>query len=211
MFVLDSSGSIELHNYMTMLTFVTDVVNGFEFGINGAQFGVITFATMATLDIRLGNFSNAFFFNRALMQIPYKATKTNTAMALRLATEEIREKGRLDVPNVIIVVTDGRSDDETATQTQASLAQAQGIRILSVGIGSEIDIGELNGISSDPDDDHVFLIGDFSETSFANLLAPLVRETCGKKTYASLHSSGISRWGGIYSPRNFLMLKPSKH
>ena len=61
------------------------------------------------------------------------------------------------------------------------LAQAQGIRILSVGIGSQIDIDELNGISSDPDEDHVFLIGDFSETSFANLLAPLVRETCGKR------------------------------
>ncbi len=192
MFVLDSSGSIELDNYMTMLTFATDVVSGFEFGINGAQFGVVTFAAMATLDIRLGNFSDAFSFNRALMQIPYKATKTNTAMALQLATEEIREKGRLDVPNVIIVLTDGRSDDPIATQTQASLAQAQGIRILSVGIGSEIDISELNGISSDPDEDHVFLIGDFSETSFTNLLAPLVRETCGKKTYAS----GGSRWGG---------------
>ena len=162
-----------------MLSFATDVASGFEFGTNGAQFGVVTFATMATLDIRLGEFSDPTSFSRALMRISYKATRTNTAMALELAAQEINDRGREGIPHVIIVLTDGRSDDPQATQTQASLAQNQGIRILGVGIGSEIDIRELNGISSDPDEDHVFLISDFSESSFSSLLGPLVRETCG--------------------------------
>ena len=180
MFLLDSSGSIRPENYMTMLNFVTEVASGFQFGDTEAQFGVVTFANNATLDIRLGEFEDSVSFNRALMQIPYKATTTNTAMGLEFVAEEIRERGRQDVPHVIIVLTDGRSDDPQATQVNAAIARNEGSRILTVGIGTQIDINELNGISSDPDESHVFLIEDFSEDSFAKLLAPLVRETCGR-------------------------------
>ena len=162
-----------------MLSFASEVASGFEFGSAGAQFGVVTFANSASLDISLGEFTNPTSFARALMQVEYKAAKTNTAEALMLATRELRDNGRQEVPHVIIILTDGQSDDPQATQTQAALARNQGIRLLSVGIGPKIDLNELNGISTDPDKDHVFLISDFSESSFSALLAPLVRETCG--------------------------------
>ncbi len=186
MFLLDSSGSVELNNYTTMLNFATEVASGFEFGNAKAQFGVVTFANNATLDIRLGEFMDIASFSSTLMQIRYKATKTNTAMGLEFVIQEIRDRGRKNIPHVIIILTDGRSDDPQATQTNAAIARNEGSRILSVGIGSLIDLNELNGISSDPDEDHVFLIEDFSQTSFANLLAPLVRETCGKMTLNSI-------------------------
>lgn len=179
MFLLDSSGSIFPSNFTRMLLFASRVASEFMFGTNGAQFGVVTFSNVATLDIRLGEFSNISSFNNGILQIPFKAKVTNTSLGLRIASREILDNGRDNVPSVIIVLTDGRSDEPTKTQLEASFARSQGIRILAIGIGSIIDAEELYGISTDPDEDHVFLINDFSEDSFAKLLAPLVKETCG--------------------------------
>ena len=179
-FVLDSSGSVGESNYTTMLRFAAEVAGGFKFGSEGAQFGSITYATSASLDIQLGQFSNPAAFKNALMQISYKATKTNTAQALMLARQELSANGRDGVPKAVIIITDGQSDEPIATQQEAALIRSQGVRILSIGIGPKIDLNELNGISSDPDEDHVFLINDFSLDSFTSILAPLVRETCGK-------------------------------
>ena len=179
-FVLDSSGSVGESNYTTMLRFAAEVAGGFKFGSEGAQFGSITYATSASLDIKLGQFSNPAAFKNALMQISYKATKTNTAQALMLARQELSDNGRDGVPKAVIIITDGQSDEPIATQQEAALIRSQGVRVLSIGIGPKIDLNELNGISSDPDEDHVFLINDFSQDSFASILAPLVRETCGK-------------------------------
>lgn len=179
MFLMDSSGSILPSNFTRMLSFATQVAREFMFGADGAQFGVVTFSDVATLDVQLGEFTDISSFTTGVMQILYKAKVTNTSLGIQIATQDILEKGRPGVPSVIIVLTDGRSDEPAKTQLEASFARSQGIRILSVGIGSIIDVNELNGISTDPDENHVFLIDDFSESSFAKLLAPLVKETCG--------------------------------
>ena len=57
---------------------------------------------------------------------------------------------RFDVPNFIIVITDGRSDNKTATILEAGRLRAAGAVILVVGVGDEIDRIELSLIASSP-------------------------------------------------------------
>ena len=181
LFLLDSSGSVGQSNFTIMLNFVSDVIDEFVIGEQAAEFGVITFANEAQVDIRLAELDTHGEFRQALNAIGYRATRTNTAQAIDLAVEELSVRGRLLVPNVLLVLTDGLSNEPPKTLTAAADARSAGSRIITLGIGPKIDRNELNGIASDPDSENVFLIHDFSEESFASILEPLVRETCGEK------------------------------
>lgn len=162
-----------------MISFVSSVTERFEFGPDRAQFGVVTFSSSVSLDIPLGRHSTSSSFKIAIMGLPYMARMTNTAEAIEVARNELRSNGRAGIPKAIILFTDGRSDVPADTFSEALLAQRQGIRILTIGIGPKIDLNELSGVASDPNRDNVFLIESFSKDDFASILAPLVRETCG--------------------------------
>ena len=180
MFILDSSGSIGQSNYTTMIEFVSEVARRFQFGSEGARFGVVTFSTLASLDIPLGRHTNAISFNKEIMSIPYKARTTNTADAIARAREELKQNGRQRVPQAIILFTDGQSDEPVSTLREASEAKNEDIQLLSIGIGPKIDMAELKGIASPPSDDNVFHIDSFSRDQFVKILGPIIRETCGK-------------------------------
>ena len=50
---------------------------------------------------------------------------------------------RPNVPNVLVVITDGRSSDPEATWQQAIRTRNAGIHIIALGIGSGVDEREL--------------------------------------------------------------------
>ena len=80
---------------------------------------------------------------------------------------------RSNVVNVLVVLTDGRSNNAADTTNQAQTNRNQGIRIFSVGIGGNIPVTELNAMATDPDSDHVFSVSNFNAlsgitTSFGN-------------------------------------------
>ena len=166
-----------------MLNFVSDVIQEFVIGEQAAEFGVITFANEALVNIRLAELDTHAEFVQAINGIEYRATKTNTAEAINLGVEELSERGRPLAPDVMLVLTDGLSNEPSQTLTAAAEARSAGSKIITLGIGPLIDLDELNGIASDPDSENVFLIQDFSRESFASVLQPLVRETCGEKNY----------------------------
>ena len=60
------------------------------------------------------------------------------------------------------VSPDGRSFDNVITPSN-NLKNA-GVIVYTVGIGS-IDVSELRDISSDPDDEHVFLLNSFRDAA----------------------------------------------
>ena len=164
-----------------MLNFVSNVIGEFVIGEQAAEFGVIIFANEAEVEIQLAELDTRAEFNQALNGISYRATRTNTAQAINLGVEELSNRGRPLPPDVMLVLTDGRSNEPSKTLAAAAAAREAGSKIIALGIGPLIDRNELNGIASDPDSENVFLIQDFSQESFASVLEPLVRETCGEK------------------------------
>ena len=79
-----------------------------------------------------------------------------------------KENGdRLNVPNVGILLTDGRSNKPALTRTAATETKAAGISMIAVGIGDYFfegasNLKELQDISSDPDEDFVFTAQGFN-------------------------------------------------
>lgn len=165
-----------------MTHFVIRLSENFQLGDQAAQVGVVVFGNEADVHIKLGKYDKREEFTEALMSVRYRATTTNTADALELAANEIQSSSRFgpELPGILILFTDGQSNDPSATAVAAMAAKALGMRILAVGIGPSINLNELRGVASDPDSEHVFLIDDFSPLSFASILSPLVRTTCGR-------------------------------
>ena len=84
---------------------------------------------------------------------------------------------RAGVPNIGIIITDGKSNNPSQTKAQADLVRRAGITIFSVGIGSGISMSELNDMATDPDADHVFTVGDYSKLAQVKTL--FQKQTCG--------------------------------
>lgn len=87
---------------------------------------------------------------------------TDTATALRTAVDDVFTTGngdRNDIPDVIIVISDGQSNiNRQGTQVEAQRARDAGIRVISVAMGVDVEMGEMNGIATDPDDNNVFVM-----------------------------------------------------
>lgn len=78
---------------------------------------------------------------------------TSIDAGLRMAHEELASNGRIDAALVTIILSDGLSD-LTSAVNEAKSAQADGIRIISVGIGSDVDQNLMRQIASSPADYH---------------------------------------------------------
>jgi len=107
------------------------------------------------------------------MPFSERGGETNTQAALNLLYSSVftaAHGDRQGVPNVSIVVTDGRSNVRSdRTLAEAETARQSGVELFVVGIGKDVSPGELNGIASTPSGDHVVMMPSRSEsTSAAN-------------------------------------------
>lgn len=157
-FVLDASGSIGSSNFVTMKSFVKDVVNSFDVG-TGAEhyrFGVITYSNSAKREFDLITYSTKSEILAAVDRIIYTGGGTST----HLGIDEMTLRGFTTVngarpieqghPRVGIVVTDGQSGNPSATAAAATRAHDADITVIAVGVGSGVNVNELKTIASEP-------------------------------------------------------------
>jgi Mg-chelatase subunit ChlD len=165
-FVLDSSGSVGQANYQKMLQFVKSMASNFPIGSDKVRIGVETFSSRPYTEFNLNKNLDHASVATAIDHISYKSGGTNTGTALKdMYTKMFTAPNgdRPGVPNIAIVVTDGRSNNRPSTLAEAAKAKALGIEVFSVGVGAGVDVSELNAIASDPDAGHVMTVTDFSK------------------------------------------------
>jgi len=77
---------------------------------------------------------------------------------------------RTGIPKVVIVFTDGGSNDKQATQDEAFLLRKSGVTIIVIGIGNWIDMMELNNMASFPYQSNRLLISFTNLSSIQNIV-----------------------------------------
>ena len=169
-FLLDASGSIEA-DFDLIQQLTRRIVHGLNFNNDRIRVGVTTFSDVATVRFHM----NKYFLKESVLNaIAYtqdKVSGTNTQDALRVGYEDmfVTSNGdRSGVNNVLIVLTDGRSNiipEETIPQ--ADEARNRDIRVMAVGVGARVDRAEINGMANDPDTDNAFFIPDASQLDAA--------------------------------------------
>lgn len=110
--------------------------------------------------------------------IDYLTGATNTGEAIEYVTVTGFGPGqaRKDVAQVMITLTDGLSQEPLRTAQAAEKAKKNGIYMFTVGVGNDTDEKELADISSNPDDDFVFHVDDF--TALPTITKLLALKTC---------------------------------
>jgi len=117
--VLDESGSIGASNFDVIKSFLSHLVGRLDIDSGNTRVGLVTYSSNVGTSINLSTFSSASRLQAAIASLRYSGGLTNTAAALayvrtRMLTSAAGD--RSNVPNVVVVLTDGKSTNATMTR-----------------------------------------------------------------------------------------------
>lgn len=175
-FVVDSSNSLSSDDFTRAKFFMENVVDAFNIASDKTRVSVITYSNTPTVEFYLNSYTVKSTLKNAIQNLPFRTGSTNTASALQSAVNNVFSSSRSSAAKVIIVITDGQSNDRLYTQHAADNARNDGIILFSVGVGNSIDNGELNYMASKPSCTHVFTVSGYDEIKA--LKEELIQSSC---------------------------------
>ena len=151
--LIDSSGSLqERGDYFPMMKdFVSRLVQYFD--VPNVRIGIILFSHMAVTHVRFSDNLSTGQLLGAIDNMPFMGSTTGFADALYTAQNELYQPNlgdRLDVPDVVLLVTDGEANHNAHQTFPAASAVRSHARIITVGVDKLINEEELRTISGDP-------------------------------------------------------------
>jgi len=117
-FVLDESGSIGLVNFEMMRLFVSQLVSRMDIDNGNTRVALVTFSSGTETSFDFNDYTTVASVQSAIAALNYSGGSTNTGGALAFVRTSILTSAagdRDNVPNVVVVLTDGRSADATLT------------------------------------------------------------------------------------------------
>ncbi|XP_034725870.1 matrilin-4 isoform X3 [Etheostoma cragini] len=160
-FLIDSSRSVRPHEFETMRKFMIDILSTLDIGLNATRVGVVQYSSQLRNEFSLKTHAKLDAMVKNINEIIPLAQGTMTGLAIKYIMNSafIAEEGdRPQVPNVAVIVTDGRPQDRVAEV--AVEAREKGIEIYAVGV-ARADMASLRAMASPPYEDHVFLVESF--------------------------------------------------
>ena len=131
------------------------MVSFFQVSKAGTHVGVVVFSKFARLEFGFEQFYDQASIRQAINNIRYLNSGTFTGNGLRKVKSNLFERSaRQGVPNVLIVLTDGASQDDIVQRSHD--LHNMGVIVFCIGVGSNIDRSQLNVMATDPDSEHVF-------------------------------------------------------
>uniref|UniRef100_A0A7N8X8M8 Collagen, type XIV, alpha 1a n=1 Tax=Mastacembelus armatus TaxID=205130 RepID=A0A7N8X8M8_9TELE len=160
-FLVDGSWSIGDDNFMKITRFLYSTMGSLDLiGPDGTQVAIAQFSDDARTEFQLSSHGNKEALLEAIQRIRYKGGNTKTGRAIKHVKDSIftSEAGaRRGIPKVLVVLTDGRSQDDVNKVSKEM--QMEGYTIFAIGF-ADADYGELVNIASKPSDRHVFFVDD---------------------------------------------------
>ena len=177
-FLVDSSGSInqaDRHNYQRIKDFIKGFIKSVAIGQDDTRIGLATYSGPADkfrVRINFTEFSTTNSLVDAVQMVPYDAGATLTGDALNRIRTELFSKARDGLPKVLVVLTDGQSQDSVTVPSQR--LRDLGVKIISVGVGNAV-FSELADMASNPDSENIFNV---TFDSLNNLIGSLLDSVC---------------------------------
>ncbi|XP_059925711.1 matrilin-4 isoform X1 [Gadus macrocephalus] len=160
-FIIDSSRSVRPHEFETMRKFMIDILDTLDIGADATRVGVIQYSSQVLNEFSLKTHFTTEAMVKGINEIIPLAQGTMTGLAIKYTMDVAftPEAGdRPKVPNVAVIVTDGRPQDRVAEV--AAEAREKGMEIYAVGV-ARADMTSLRAMASPPFEDHVFLVESF--------------------------------------------------
>ena len=174
-FLLDASASIGSSNFATMKTSAASAA--VTFATTGARVGVVVFGSSASVVVPLQEWENTAQLHTDIENIGYSGGDTATAEGIETSASALGSEGM----RIIILFTDGESNNWEAAENAANTAKQEGISIYAGGIGDSVNEDELNSLVSNPPEDYRVSIENFNADTFNQEVRPLIASTCLSK------------------------------
>uniref|UniRef100_A0AAY4DDG5 Solute carrier family 35 member C2 n=1 Tax=Denticeps clupeoides TaxID=299321 RepID=A0AAY4DDG5_9TELE len=176
--LVDGSWSIGRTNFRRVRDFLEGLVVPFHIGPDKVQIALTQYSGDPRTEWQLNNFTSRDQLLEAVRNFRYKGGNTFTGQALIHVLNEnlnVEAGARLDAPRFLVLLTDGKSQDDAIAA--ASKLKSTGVEIIAVGV-KNADEAELKQVASAPLDLNVYNVNDFP--LLTKLLSRLVRILCGK-------------------------------
>ncbi|XP_021352120.1 cell wall protein DAN4-like [Mizuhopecten yessoensis] len=170
-FVVDKSGSIDQSDFDTAIDFLKDTITALTIGVNDVQVSVVSFSDTYNEEFDLNDNADQASLLTAVNGLKSSISTnggTFTANALNYVQSFSFTTGkgaRTDAGPIVIVMTDGLSQNTAQTTTAANLIRSSinDSIIYVIGIGADLSSStdELLHIASDPDADNVMYVTSF--------------------------------------------------
>ncbi|XP_048242135.1 uncharacterized protein LOC124112132 [Haliotis rufescens] len=128
--VIDGSESVQEANFLIMKNLMKSYISRTSTANNQSRAGVVVFSDSVT-SIPIS--ANLSALTRQIDALAYPGQGTSTHLGIDQARQMLLQDSTLN-PKIMIVVTDGASDNEVETRTAAQRAKDAGITIFAVGI-----------------------------------------------------------------------------
>ncbi len=180
-FIVDSSGSLK-SEYGKEKQFVKLLAQKFGLSAKGSHAGVVLFSDTADVRVKLAEKNTGAEFNDAVDQLPLLGKTTRIDKALQVAYNDLfqPENGlRLDVPQVLFVLTDGA---QTNAIDAVSPAQAivpfheSDIKVVVIGVGSGVKREELKSMVKSEKD--LYVAKNFDELISSQFVDNITASSC---------------------------------
>ncbi|XP_032892887.1 collagen alpha-1(VII) chain isoform X3 [Amblyraja radiata] len=175
-FLVDGSESIGYENFQKVKQFLYNVVSHLpHLGPDVTQVSVVQYSDDPKIEIPLGKVTTQQELLRTITGLRYLLGGTKTGRAIDFVLNyvfQISAGRRPQVPALLVIITDGRSDDRVMEAVLR--AKAAGIHLYAVGVG-EADIDELQNIVPDGNSENIFYAENFDLLSrFEGALADVI-------------------------------------
>ncbi|XP_072336667.1 collagen alpha-3(VI) chain-like [Scyliorhinus torazame] len=163
-FLVDTSWSIGQENFQNVREFLFRVIKAFDIGETRFRFGLVQYSEKPQAEFHL----NTYFTKQDILfhiwNMSYKGGGTKTGLALEYLikdqlTKATGSRAEEGVPQIIVVLTDGRSQDDVIPPS-AFLKSTEAI-IFAIGVQQAVD-WELKEIASAPHERFVYHLNDFA-------------------------------------------------
>uniref|UniRef100_A0A8C2WJA0 Integrin, alpha M (complement component 3 receptor 3 subunit) n=1 Tax=Cyclopterus lumpus TaxID=8103 RepID=A0A8C2WJA0_CYCLU len=212
-FLLDGSGSVSENEFNIMKIFVKDLVRSLL--PLGTKFAIAQFSGFPQVHFYFNNFlSGTGSWEAKVDNIKQQRQSTFTAKAIKYVVTEIftpQNGARSNVKKVLVVITDGESNDRGELQSAANLAEKANIVRFAIGVGGAFNNvnakNELDTIASSPQE-NVFRVGSFDaleqirKSLQAKLFSIEGSQTSGESLKLEMAQEGFS---AVYVPEGIQM------
>ncbi|XP_070785049.1 collagen alpha-1(VII) chain [Enoplosus armatus] len=179
-FLVDESSSIGANNFIKIKDFIFRVVTYFPvIGSQATQIAVVHYSDEPRIEFRLNDFKDRNSVLRALRALRYGGGNTRTGKGISYVLQELFKESlgmRQDVPHVLVLITDGRAQDNVVPPSR--IARALGVSVLAVGVYNA-DIEELNKIAAPTSYKNIFYSPTFDD--FPSIEREFINSICSEE------------------------------
>lgn len=180
-----------------MKQFAGRIAESFSVSQTEARFATLIYSREAEVKFKFERYDTAQQVTDAIDDLPHSRADTRIDKALQLAKSDLFSldgKVRTRRPMVLIVFFDGDvSRDMADLEKLASPLKNYGVKIVAIGVGSEVNIYQIKKVATDP--------GMIYDASTFNSLMPelfnIAKETCNSRFFVFTFLSFFKTIGRI--------------